>query len=244
MVKKKTKTTTAAPNGMYFTEIHEAAIVEYNNSDDYEYREELFRHTIDPALDKMAESIINRFKFPYIDMPFEDIKRQVVSFLICNLHKFDPDRGNKAFSYFSVMAKNHLILLNTVAYKQERTNVSLSLDDAGGIEAPDATENDDAKEFIRLMIRYWDKNLTRVFKKKRDIDIATAIIQLFRDVDGIENFNKKALYVMIREMTDCETNYITKVINKMRYYAVQHMNEFHEYGTIGSQETDYFSYED
>ena len=29
----------------------------------------------------------------------------------------------------------------------------------------------------------------------------------------IENFNKKALYILIREMTDVETSHITKVAN-------------------------------
>ena len=96
---------------MYFNEDTEQAIIEYNKSQDEFEREIIFRERIHPALDKLAENIINRFKFPYIEGTFEDIKGQVVSFLVLNLHKFTEDKG-KAFSYFSVVAKNYLILHN------------------------------------------------------------------------------------------------------------------------------------
>jgi len=46
-------------------------------------------------------------------------------------------------------------------------------------------------EFKNLMLEYWDKNLTKVFTKKRDIQIADAILELFRRSQFIENFNKK-----------------------------------------------------
>jgi hypothetical protein len=237
---------------MYWTDVTEAAVVQYIQSDDLDLRETLYRNQIGKALDKMAESIINRFKFPYINMPFDDVKRQVVSFLVCNMHKYAPEKG-KSFSYFSVMAKNYLILQNTNGYKLEKTSVSLTsesqdshigIEDIVSLEAPDERAHEDVKEFIRLMIYYWDHNLTRIFKKKRDIDIATAIIQLFRDADTLENFNKKALYVMIREMTDCQTGYITKVINRMKEYIKLQMNEYLEYGTITHDQSPFFSYDD
>lgn len=251
--RKKTATSEANPQErMYWTDDTEAAIIAYNASDDMEERETLFRSKIAYPLDKMAENVINRFKFPYVNMPFEQLKRQVVSFLVTNLHKFNPSNGAKSFSYFSVVAKNYLILHNNNGYKEEKRHLSLndqgetfiSIEEMIALEAPDEHQHEDSKEFVRLMIRYWDQNMTRHFKKKRDIEIATAIVQLFRDVEGIENFNKKALYVMIREMTDCKTSYITKVINKMRAHTVRQLNEFHEYGTINGDESKYFVYDD
>jgi len=239
-----------AAERMYFTEVHENAIIRYNASTDKDEREDLFRAHIAKALDKMAENIINRFKFPYINMTFEQTKAQVVSFLVCNLHKFQPDKG-KAFSYFSVMAKRYLILHNNVGYKEERRSISLSdtgdtfvsLEEMVSLEAPDNHAHEDTKEFIELMIKYWDANLTKIFKKKRDIEIASAVIELFRRAGGIENFNKKALYIMIREMTDCQTGYITKVIKKMKTHAVRQMIEFHDQGTIDGESSKYFSYD-
>ena len=87
-------------------------------------------------------------------------------------------------------------------------------------------QNDEFSEFRRIMLSYWDKNLTVVFTKKRDIQIADAVLELFRRADYIENFNKKHLYLLIREMTDCKTHYITKVVNTMKQHQKKMLNQF------------------
>lgn len=229
-------------NKMYFTMDTEEAIVSYNNCDISAERESLYRNRIAKPFDKLAENVINRFKFPYISHPFDVLKREVVAHLIMNLAKYRQVNG-KAFSYFSVCAKNYLILQNTNAYKEAKRSVYfgesgedyVSIDEIAGIEAPNQRQHDDSEEFVRLMITYWELNLNKHFKKKRDIDIANAVIELFRRADGIENFNKKALYLMIREMTDCKTNYITKVVNKMREQMLVHLNEYNTHGTVNGK---------
>lgn len=230
-----------ASNKMYFTKNTENAIIRFNQSLDVHEREQIYRNHIEKPLDKLAENVINRFKFPYVNQSFEDTKREVVSFLVINLHKFKPDKGKKAFSYLSVIAKNHLIYNNTNGYKEEKRNLYLSetddyipIENMVMLEAPSAHEHDDSKEFVRLMIDFWEKNIPTVFKKKRDAAIANAVIELFRRANGIENFNKKALFLMIREMTDYKTNYITKVVNKMRAYTTEHLQEFYSEGVIGN----------
>ena len=74
----------------YFTVETQDAIVRYNASEDDEERDFIFRKEIYKPLDKLAENIINRFKFPYMDYSFKDVKDQVVSFLVLNLHKYKP----------------------------------------------------------------------------------------------------------------------------------------------------------
>jgi hypothetical protein len=247
-VKKRTRKTKSS-NKMYFSQETEDAIVRYNQTTDPDERERIFKEDIAYPLDKMAENIINRFKFPYVNQTFEDLKKQVVSFLVMTVEKDTPDKG-KAFSYFSVIAKNYLILHNTNGYKHEKRSVYLSdktesdvpIEEILQLDGPNFEEHDEAKEFVRLMVEYWENNVTRVFKKKRDIDIANAIIELFRRAETIENFNKKALYLMIREMTDCKTSYITKVVNKMRKHVVEHMNEYKDTGVIEQTQSKFFTY--
>ena len=77
-------------------------------------------------------------------------------------------------------------------------------------------QKSELSEFVRLMIEYYDKNLIKMFKKEQEFKIASAVVEIFRRRDSIENFNKKALYLYIREMTDCKTQNITKVVNKMK----------------------------
>jgi hypothetical protein len=71
-------------------------------------------------------------------------------------------------------------------------------------------------EFLTLMIEFWDENLEKMFKKENEFRIAAAVVEIFRNCGTIENFNKKALYLYIRERTNCKTQNITKVINKMK----------------------------
>lgn len=232
----------------YFTKETENAIVRYNNSDDYDERNQIYQKEIHAAFDKLVENIINRFKFPYIKSYFNDLKDEVVSFLVMNMGKYSPEKG-KAFSYFSVVAKNYLILHNNKRYDMDKKSIYLSETFDGQVTleemllVDDETEEiaKDMEEFTRLIIEFWDNNLTRIFKKDRDIDIANAIIELFRKADRIENFNKKALYAFIREMTGYETSAITRVINKMGSYMTQHREEYRDTGAI-SDSSPFFSF--
>lgn len=248
-MKKKKKTDLevrrAKLGRMYFTEETEKAIVAYNKCTDELERDTLFREKIHPAIDKLAENIINRFKFPYIEESFEDIKAQVVSFLVLNLHKFTEDKG-KAFSYFSVVAKNYLILHNNNAYRDELRSTYLAdplgeesfvLEEVLTTSHESETSKSDARDFIHLLVQYWDFNLTKIFKKKRDQEIANAVVELLRRADTIENFNKKALYLLIREMTNNKTVHITKVINKMKVHVVKQMKEYKRTGHVSDPST-------
>jgi len=225
---------------MYFTADTEKAIVEYNKSTDQDERNTIFRERIHAPIDKLAENIINRFKFPYMNANFEDVKNQVVSFLVLNLHKFTEDKG-KAFSYFSVVAKNYLVLHNNNSYRDELRSsylVDSSNDESFMLEEvlttkPDAeTSHRDTSDFVELLVQYWDFNLDRIFKKQRDREIANAVVELLKRANSIENFNKKALYVLIREMTNNKTVHITKVINKMKVHVLKQMKEYRKSGYL------------
>lgn len=236
------------PGRIYFTKETELAIIRYNNCEDDDLRNKIFREEIHKPLDKLAENIINRFKFPYMDSHFQDVKDQVVSFLVLNLHKFTENKG-KAFSYFSVIAKNYLILNNNNRYKQEKRSIYFSdtvdgqapLEETLMVNTASKEAQSDMKEFTVLMLEFWEHNLTRIFKKKKDQSIADAILTLFRRAEGIENFNKKALYLMVREMTGYKTSNITKVVNKMSDYMKAHTEEFRDHGTI-TEHSKYFTY--
>ena len=99
------------------------------------------------------------------------------------------------------------------------------------------TNRNDARDFIHLLVQYWDFNLTKIFKKKRDQEIANAVVELLRRAETIENFNKKALYVLIREMTNNKTVHITKVINKMKVHVLEQMKEYKRTGHLSDPST-------
>ena len=226
----------------YFTLDTEKSIIEYNKTDDNTLRNKIYQEGIKYPFEKLAENILNTFKFSYFDVSKEDVQMEVISNLIEKIHMFQEGKG-KAFSYFSIVAKNYLILKNNGNYKRFKKTALLSEMPESWNPSDDFYETQfgaELNEFKELMLKYWDINLTRVFTKKRDIQIADAVLELFRRSQHIENFNKKHLYLLIREMTDCKTHYITKVVNEMKKHQTQMLNDYFDKGMITSKSDDFW----
>ena len=182
---------------IYFTEDTEKAIIEYNKTNNAAIRNIIYKESIQYPFEKLAENILNTFKFSYFDVPKIDVQSEVVSTLIEKIHMFKEGKG-KAFSYFSIVAKNHLILKNNSNYRRwKQTSLISEMPETWNPENDfyDTELGDEYMEFRDLMLNYWEKNLTRVFTKKRDIQIADAVLELFRRSQYIENFNKKFIFV-------------------------------------------------
>ena len=67
-----------------------------------------------------------------------------------------------------------------------------------------------------------------IFPKGNDAQVADAVLELFRKRDGIDIFNKKALYIYIREMIDVDTPQITKIIKKLKVIYIELYNKYYE----------------
>ena len=78
---------------------------------------------------------------------------------------------------------------------------------------------------------YWPVR-NKVFSNKRDIIVADSLLELFRIRENIENFNKKALYILIRERTGLKTQNITKVVNKMKKDFAQMFITYQKSGNL------------
>ena len=221
----------------YFGVDVQNAIIKYNALDQQKNQSErniIYKNEIHAAFDKLAENIINTFKFTYFDYGFEDIKHETVAFMVMNIHKYDHTKGSKAFSYFSIVAKNYLILHNNNNYKKYKTHVNSNI-----LNSKEVSSNNSKlySEFTDEIIEYFDDNIPSLFRTKRDINIAFSIIELMKQRDDIENFNKKAIYILIREMTNVETTHITKVINVFKKQYKKLINEYDLNGTLITSKT-------
>ena len=207
----------------YFNQGTEKAIIRYNKTDDAGLKNIIYNEHIAKAFDKLAENIIHTFKFYYFDVSSEEVKHEVVSFMVMNMHKFKEGKG-KAFSYFSIVAKNYLILHNNKNYKMCKIHSQMDvLDYKRNImgESQDSESAQKATLFVDELQRFWDTNLTNIFRIK----------------ENIENFNKKALYILIREMTGSNTQHITRIINVMKKYNKRLQHEFDRYGMVDVSHT-------
>ena len=145
-------------NKMYFTQDTEDAIIEYNKTKSELKRNQLYKDRIQYPFEKLAENILNTFKFTYFDVPKEDIQMEVVSLLIQKIHMFKEGKG-KAFSYFSIVAKNYLIITNNSNYKRyKKTDLLSQMPETWNPENNfyDEQQGDEFGEFKELMLQYWN----------------------------------------------------------------------------------------
>jgi hypothetical protein len=218
MMRKKTSRKKRTKNH-YFTKVHEDAIVKYANTEDRQLRSELYIEYIQPAFDQMVDKIIYTYRFttlPNIDYLKEDCK----VWLTTILNKYDPNKGSKAFSYFSVVTKNWFIHKVKRTQKRNRTEVFLEdlvneLEEDLVSKTPTYEEKRNEFEFWTSFgneMSTWDSFMLKENEKK----VLMAVRILMDSADTIEIFNKKAIYLYLREITGLNTKQVVNNLNKLR----------------------------
>ena len=221
---------------MYFGPEVDVAIQKYNEEEDPWIKSTIYQREIRAAMEKLVENIIHTFKFYYTDnVPLDQVQHEVVSFLVEKLHKFDPSKGSKAFSYFSIVAKNYCILKNRKNYKKLLEPKRIDTDLTVNIVAPEEEEGVDLNRFMDMYLKYWDGRVSLYYKKEKEQKLAEAVLELFRKRDRIDIFNKKALYVYIREMTNANTQQITKIVKDMKVIYKKMFSHYLDRGFIDSE---------
>ena len=211
----------------YFTKVHEDAIVKYALSTSRQEKSKLYMTLIQPAFDEMVNKIIFTYKFnnlPNIDYLRDDCK----IWLTTILDKYDPNKGSKAFSYFSVVTKNwfiHKVKQNSKKLRRE-TSYENIIENGGpdslGTSATtiDYVEQRSEAEFWNLLLNQVNKWDTGNLKTNEKL-VLDAVKVLLHNIDDIEIFNKKAVYLYLRELTGLNTKQVVNNLNKLREkYAI------------------------
>lgn len=220
MQQKKKRKGRKKKNNIYFTKEHENAIVKYAKSESYDERNKLYLTLIRPAFNEMVNKIVYTYKFnslPNIGCLKDECKVELVTIL----NKYDPDRGYKAFSYFSIVTKNWFI--NKVKKNNKKAKTEILYEDLvkepviGGsmVVSPEyETKREEAEFWLSLMdeINSWETEMMKDNERK----VHQAVKILLSSVDEIEIFNKKAIYLYLRELTGLNTKQIVMCLNKMR----------------------------
>ena len=210
----------AKKKNLYFTKVHEDAIVKYAQTNDIKVRTELYIEYIAPAFNEMVDKIIYTYRFtslPNIDV----LKDECKIWLTTILDKYDPNKGSKAFSYFSVITKNwfiHKVRKNNQSNKRE-----VQIDDLPkNIDMSKITvehEYDSAREDFEFWQNLWEEinNWEKAINMKPNEEkVYEAVRMLLSTPDCIDIYNKKAIYFYIREITGLNTKQVVNNLNKMR----------------------------
>jgi len=203
----------------YFTQEHEDAIISYCKTSKRSEKEALYCSLIQPAFNEMVDKIAYTYKFNSLPNS-EVLKEDCKVFLITILDKFNPDKGHKAFAYFSVITKNWFIA--ETKKRKKKLEKEVDYDDI-----PDSVfeeklvttnpyyENRTKAEFIEVLheeIDWWKEETSN----EQDQKVLEAVEVLFNSAEQIDIFNKKAIYVYLREITGFNTKQITCSLTKIR----------------------------
>ena len=203
----------------YFTKVHENAIIEYAKTEDRAVRSDLYISYIGPAFNELVDKIVYTYKFnnlPNIDYLKDDCKL----WLITILDKYDVERKSKAFSYFSVITKNwfiHKVKKNSKKLKRE-----LQYENLNNETELEQFTVENTYEHNREQYEFWQHLFQEFAKwenlklKETERKVLEAIKILFNSTDEIEIFNKKAIYLYMREITGLNTKQIVNNLNRIR----------------------------
>ena len=225
----------------YFTAETEKYIVLYNTSTDQEYRNRIFTEHIYFPFYKLAENIIHTFKFYYTDVDrIEDLKHEIVSILLEEkIMKFDPTNGAKAYSYFGTIVKRWLINYNNKNYAKLKqvgsfTDIEESYED--GVDNVETVSKKTLSLFLDMWVDDMYDSLEEMFPRQQEQKVADAVLTIFKTRHDLDIFKKKALYIYIREMTDCDTPALTKVIGQLRENYKAKYLKLYESGLITNKD--------
>ena len=215
----KKKTRKKSTKNHYFTSVHENAIIKYASTEDRELRGKLYVEYIQPALDQMVDKIIYTYRFttlPNIDYLKDDCK----VWLTTILNKYDPNKGSKAFSYFSVVTKNWFI--HKVKKTKKRNQTEVFMEDLLNHMEENLVSREPTYLSKRTEIEFWGSldheidTWDSFMLKENEKKVLMAVRILMESADTIEIFNKKAIYLYLREITGLNTKQVVNNLNKLR----------------------------
>lgn len=215
------------PSNNYFTKETDEAIGRFLKSTDDREREKIYRDWIHKPFSKIAEVMYNKLSLPYIaDEPL-DAQMDCVIFLFTKLGMFNPDKGSKAFSYFTIVARNYYILLNQQCYKTKKKVSELLVDgkfdviDDGEIRIE---EQDNAEKLLLSFADYVEENFDKIFTSKSLQPVARGFIHTMRNSEDVKELSHRQVLNKIHEDFGNGKNRdkVTKVMNRL----ILHYNRF------------------
>jgi DNA-directed RNA polymerase specialized sigma24 family protein len=210
----------------YWGEDQEEAVVEFNTNDDIDEKHKVFVAIIEPAFRKLVENIYYTYNFNKILWDREQIEHEVMTHLYEKLSKFDVTKNKKSFSYFGTITKNWMIQ-RCNADKNKRFIDDDNQDIIVQNISIHAYEEDEVvrhnEEFINEIIGDFDDWDAKDNYTRDDFAVLEIVNDILKNYERFNIYNKKQLYVYIREATDLPSRKITKSLKKikMNYFSVR-----------------------
>lgn len=217
----------------YFDINEEDAVKEFIFAESVELRTIIYETRLKKSIDKLVESIINRYKLHRVGMTFEENHTDTISFLICQANKFKPEKGKKAYSYYGTICKNYLIA--EIKKSKIKTNSHYDYDDySAHLEENDeysySIDDDDVNpsvlikkivEEIETILNNPDKEAKKL--NENEIKLGYALIDIFSNYNTLfdsesknTKYDKNSILRTIRNYTNLSTKDIRTSLSKYK----------------------------
>ena len=203
----------------YWGELQENAIIDFNTNDNTDSKHKVYNDVILPAFLKLIENIYYTYNFNKILFDYQQTRHEAMAHLYEKLGKFDPTSGAKSFSYFGTIVKNWMIQQSNAAKKQvfvDNENVDTVVFDKSMEFYEDIEKTKDDYAFIEGLIGCFDDLMIQDALNKDDLAVLEIINDIMKNYHKFNIYNKKQLYVYVREATDLPSRKITKSIKKIK----------------------------
>ena len=203
----------------YWGEVQQSAIIDFNTNDNTDSKHKVYNDIILPAFSKLVENIYYTYNFNKILFDYQQTRHEAMAHLYEKLGKFDPSTGAKSFSYFGTIVKNWMIQQSNAAKKQvfvDNENVDTVVFDKSMEFYEDIEKTKDDYAFISGLIGSFDDLVVQDALNKDDLAVLEIINDIMKNYHKFNIYNKKQLYVYVREATDLPSRKITKSIKKIK----------------------------
>lgn len=227
----------------YFNKQTDIALEEFLSTNDQKEKHEIFDKRIRPAFEKLVENLIFVYGFYKLD-DVETLKREGLSNLYEMIPKFDPTKGTKGFSYFNVVAKNWFIQKSKERSKKNRIESELHVDldhesvssDPNFSIAPYEAQVEDRERWLMFYdaMDSWRDRLT----KKTETQVLEAVIFIMRNPDLVPIYNKKAVYLYLRELTSLNTKQVVVNLKKIKALYDEWKDDYDSNGGLSDGKED------
>jgi len=199
----------------YWTNREEEAIVEYQKTQS----SELYKTIIEPAFKELIKNIFFTYNFNKVLKDHELTQHEVLIFLFEKMNNFDASKGHKSFSYFGTVAKRWMLQQRSRIIKNiyvDEDDESRLLNDAS-VKMYSTNENDvNNLENLKIIIEKLQLCVKKISLEDDDKKVFEIIISILNNYNTMDIYNKKQLYVLIREATDLPARKITNSLNKIK----------------------------
>lgn len=212
----------------YFTLETQEKIVEYQNCNVKNIRDEIYVEHIMPAFTELVNSLVAVYKFKASNEDISHLKNDCSTFLFETLYKWNPDKGTKAFSYFNVVAKNWLTINSRRLMKNAKRNISIDCSESltiadkrtlSKVSIELSPEDMESKNNRPATIIEMFSYIEKLLKRERDVKCVKALIHLFENIDNLDYLNKRAVFVYLREISGLNSAELSSSLSTIRKHA-------------------------